>query len=557
MEPRQKKLLIRSAILVALLVVALLARAPVMNLVRGWRYDANITKAEEAYADHDLVGANQYAGAAMRLKPTDLDALRTLMELGVRIRSPDLSTIAVARFQHEEATLDDQIEVLELALVLGDLAFVNQLYDEIPREQRGDPRLQFCYADILDRTGKRLDAVELVNTLLDTPVGNEARYRLTRLLASLENNPVAYQRVRDLVVHLIETDASQALAAFRNLRLLPASERKLPGVGDLQGWVRGQPNTVATDHMLAAEVSLREADGALRGEIVEAIMKEFRDDNPLALARWLMTVGESKRIMELPRELLREEESFYTAYLQVLIDEGRIEETKEWIADPHLKLDPILIDAVRAGIAHAQGDEPMRVVNWQKAFKRAEFKGTYGSFFIMLRIAQRFRDPEMVRKISTSIAELPPRSLPATHQLDFLRHEFGDEVEYLQAFYQRLEASRPKDPLARHHLALIHIVMKQDLEKSVSVLKEIVEAHADLQTFRCALALGYHAAGRGEEALQLLNARKVDWNQGTSTFERAAYAFIQEHAGEARIASALRATLRWQELPGYLRNYLR
>lgn len=49
MEHRQKKLLIRIAVLAGVVLMAFLLKNPVLGVVWGWRYEANLKKAEAAY----------------------------------------------------------------------------------------------------------------------------------------------------------------------------------------------------------------------------------------------------------------------------------------------------------------------------------------------------------------------------------------------------------------------------------------------------------------------------------------------------------------------------
>ena len=118
--------------------------------------------------------------------------------------------------------------------------------------------------------------------------------RLTRLLPSLEDNPLAYQQVRTLVGELVRDDAPEALAAFRNLSLLPSGERSLSGVNDVRDWVRRQEGAQPADVLLAVEIELEGLSEKERGVVVSELVTEFQAEHPRELARWLLRVGEGK-----------------------------------------------------------------------------------------------------------------------------------------------------------------------------------------------------------------------------------------------------------------------
>ena len=254
--------------------------------------------------------------------------------------------------------------------------------------------------------------------------------------------------------------------------------------------------------------------------------------------------------------MLQSDEAFYTAYLQSLVDEGKLDEAKAWLAKPHPKIGATLVRSLLAGIAFAEGDQRSRVTHWQEAMKAANFSGKYSSFRTMLGIAERFDDEEMVDHICRRIVNIPPRALPDTRQLEFLRHHLGNDQEVIVDFYQRLVASRPDDPLARYNQALLQLVNDRATAGTARTLEELAHSFGDVLAFRCALALAYLDQGKGEEALRLLRSSEVDWNAGASDFERAAYASVERRVGEPRTADRLQGSVRWERMPPYLKTYL-
>ena len=97
------------------------------------------------------------------------------MDLSVRIGAPELPAIALARFQHREATLQDRVAVIEVGLKAGGPTFFSQLYTALDDAERANQEVQFCYADFLEQSGRKLDAVELVNGLLASERSSEAK----------------------------------------------------------------------------------------------------------------------------------------------------------------------------------------------------------------------------------------------------------------------------------------------------------------------------------------------------------------------------------------------
>jgi hypothetical protein len=285
------------------------------------------------------------------------------------------------------------------------------------------------------------------------------------------------------------------------------------------------------------------------------VIDKYRNDEPQALARWLLQCGEAGQILKLPANELRGDETLYLAYLQALIDQESYEEAKEWLATPHPKLDGALIDALLAGIAFKVGDGTGRVARLENALKRAEFMHSYGLFSAILQVARRLGDREAVRTTCGRVAKLPPRYLPATRELVFLDLEFGADPAFLEDFHQRMEASRPDDPLARCNLALIRVMRGTDSGKSIATLEGLAHDHPGNLTFQCALALAYLVQNRGEDALALLRAQEVNWNAAAGAFDKAAFAHVLAAQGEQRTADDLRRTINWDQVPEYQRRF--
>lgn len=539
----------------ALLVMAAggvwLARTPITKAVKGWRADALLTRSEKASEEGNTAKAVQWAMASWQLQTGEITYLRRLYEHAVDLGLRDVPSITLLLYLHPEAAPEDQIGILEAILKQGDLTFFNQLLQSLSVERRTQPEVRLLIARSLGRQGQVLEAIEQARTLaaLDK-IGPEADLLLTELLPRLEQNPLATAEVAALIKRLVNTGTPEvALAAWSNLRLLPADQRDLGADFDPVAWIKTQPEATPTARILAYQMAIGRLPSPERGAALDAIQQELISQPEIlpSLAQWLMESGETERLLSMEEGLFLHDQILYSARLQALIETGRLGVAETWLEQAPVSVPVGVVGSLRAVIAQMTGRRSEAVSLWQRELDRAQALQQYVDCMAIYNIAGRFGEAKVLQQVVDIITRLPSDRLPASQFLEFLEPHFVENPQAWLDFWIGLSRNRPGDDFLAEQIAFLSLLLApaDRMAATPELTGALVERHPGVLRFRSTHALHLIASDRCDEAVTVLKQAKVDWNK-CDHGDRAIFILALWRAGIQGETASLERSLDWQ-----------
>jgi tetratricopeptide (TPR) repeat protein len=544
-----------------LAVVLWLFRDPVADFVRPARVEVMLRLSERAMNSGDTLGAHRLARQAWQLQPNDFGALRRLMGHARKLGLGDLGEITLLTFHHPEADIATQQEILRWLLDRGDTSTFAEMHQNMGEQRRSHPEIRLLNAEMLDRQGRTLEAIEAARAAAEVPeTAARASLLLTSLLPRLENNPPAWQQARERAVVLIQgDDPDLALRAFRNLRLLPPAYRD-PGPGiDLPARVASLPGGTVEDRLTVRQLEASRLPSAEQSAAVDAIIKEFAAEPEAApaLSRWLLEIKQPQRLLELAEDSMRASLSLYSARLQALLEAGRLSEAEAWLADPHPAMSPILLQSLQAGLASKAGRRAEATALWGRAVEQARSFERFEDCATVLTVADRFGETEVAGLALDIILRLPSTQLPPSQGLAFLELRFGDRPELLRRFWEDLARFRGGDPVATEQVALLQLSAPDvpPEEGTSARTSALVQSHPRILRFRTTHALWLMREGKDAEAAAVLRDAPVNWNEA-SDWDRAVFSLALGRSGSARDAAVLDQGVRPERITPLRRGIL-
>lgn len=528
-----------------------LARTPITKAVKGWRADSLLTRSEKANEEGNAAKAVQWATASWQLQTGEIDYLRRLYGHAVALGLRELPSITLLLYLHPEATIEDQIGILEAILKEGDLAFFNQLLQSMSVERRGEPSVRLLIARSHGRQGQVLEAIEQARILatLDE-IGPEADLLLTELLPRLEQNPLAIAEVSALIKRLVKNGAPEvALAAWGNLRLLPAGHRDLGPDFDPVAWIKTQPGATPSARILAYQMAIGRIPANERGAALDAIQKELISQPEVmpALAQWFLESGETERLLAMDEALFVNDQVLYSARLQALIETGRLGVAETWLEQAPVSVPVGVIGSLRAVIAQMTGRKSEAISLWQRELDRAQALQQYVDCMAIYNIASRFGEAKVLQQVVDIITRLPSDRLPASQYLEFLEPHYVDKPQAWLDFWMGLSRNRPGDDFVAEQMAFLSLLLApaDQIAATPELTGALVERHPGVLRFRSTHALHLIASDRCDEAVTVLKQAKVDWNK-CDHGDRAIFILALWRAGVQGETASLERSLDWR-----------
>lgn len=522
--------------------------------LKAWRFDKSVAEAEVALVQEDYNEVARMTGAAWRLSTGSLQELRVLFQLATDCGSPDSSSIGDELFSHSQAGFEDRLAVIKFVSRSQNTLYLEGLLGRLTEEERQQSGVVAIRVKKLLREGNRLESLVLMERLAgEVDESPELKLLKCQLLVGERGNPLAWQDCRKGVHELMITEGAQSLPAFRVLNGLPELELAKVKEPNLTLWLQEQSEAQVADYLLAANWELLQ-DPVKEEEVVTRIIGLGQED-PNAVARWLVSQGQSERILAEEDDLSSSETfPFYLAKLQVYLNAEQWEQASELLAKPHQAMVGSLLYSFRAGIAYLQGDEVARITNLQEALRRAKSSERYGEFLAIFKMGARLGDNDSQRKACEELVLLPSRLLPGGQELSFLEQQFGGEPEFLANLYQKLEAAKPDDALICYRKALLSFVTGVEEENALHAMNQLLKEYPQASSIQSAVAL-MMAANSPTEAMTWLREQVDGEPSYRGAFENAVYACLLRANGNVQRAKQLESTVAWDSIPLYVVTY--
>ncbi len=147
------------------------------------------------------------------------------------------------------------------------------------------------------------------------------------------------------------------------------------------------------------------------------------------------------------------------------------------------------------------------------------------------------------------IISLPSNRLPASENLGYLEPYFAARADEWLKFWRELFRNRPGDGVAAEQVAFLELLHPEEADGSIFLerTEQLLVRFPTAPRFRATRALWLINEGKNTEALELLRAADINWNE-TDPVAGAVYAIPLRRGGATSEALALEAGLRWERV---------
>lgn len=548
-----RRFLILAVLLLAVLAGLWFARRPIIDGVKDWRVNSLLSKAESAQGEGKDREAMQSATAAWQLGAKKIGTLRRLMTFGRQAGFPELPAVTLLVFFHDEHTATDREDILKWSLDRGDPAFFDQLYPNLDEAARAAPSIKFLHSRKLAMQGRLLEAVEEARALEDSgAMPTEVSLLLSEILPRLPGNPVAARQAKERILALMESaDETVALRAWRLLSILPPELRDPGPTFDPVAWVSARGGATAADRVAARRFEVDRLPEAERAAAITEKAKEVLADAEAVpfLIRWLLETNHGDLLLEFPETAFLGDVGGFSARLQVLLEEDRLDEAKAWLARAPKGFPEAVAGSLEAVFLQREGRASESLSAWRRALDRAANLQVYGDLLSILRVAERFRDERAAEDAVEAIVALPPNRLPASEALEFLEPRFAARPQAWLEFWRGVLRFRPADPVAGEQVSFLELGESGpvDAQAAMDRTAKALRRFPATPRFRATHALWLLREKRDAEALALLRESDLNWNEAEPVV-RTAYALALFRSGARADAQTLVSGIPWDRV---------
>jgi tetratricopeptide (TPR) repeat protein len=528
-------------------------RSPIVAAVKEWRASSLVSKAEKAAEDGRARESVQVAMAAWQLGPKKLTTLRRLMIHGRAVGMPELASISLVIFFHDEHEPSDRSDILKWTLDRGEVTLFDQLYPNLDESSRQDPAIRLLYARKLGLQGRTLEAIEEARALeSDEALGAQVSLLLGNLLPRLPGNPVALKQAAERFHRLLNHEDDEiAMSAWRSLRQLPENVRDPGPEFDPVAWVSAREGANAGDRVYARRFVMERLPKEAQDAELRKIASEFLGDAEAIgwVVRWYLEEGHGELLLELPESAFVGESGIFSARLQVLLETGKLDEAAKWLEKAPEGFPEGVAGSLRAVFASRAGRSSEALSAWRRVIGHASSLQLYGDCVSILRIAEKFGEQRAGVEIVDVIISLPSNRLPASENLGYLEPYFAARADEWLKFWRELFRNRPGDGVAAEQVAFLELLHPEEADGSIFLerTEQLLVRFPTAPRFRATRALWLINEGKNTEALELLRAADINWNE-TDPVAGAVYAIALRRSGATSEALALEAGLRWERV---------
>jgi len=543
--------------LFALMVLGLLGLAalPTYRLLKGWRADQLMNRAEKSVERGALVEAYQSARSAFNLNPKNIRALRMLADMYEGSGAAETLAYRRALAEQGEASGKDRAAYLRAAIRAGRLDLADDFLRQIGIAGRSDPNVAAIAADLLRLRGEPEKARQLeAESAARAKAGQEGQATLLRARGLLDSpDPAMRAKAREELFRLAQSRGTDSRDA---LRMIAASaDRTEADTQELVRLLETDPQAPAADRFLAKALLL-ELRPDWRGAVLEEMKKLYAggtEEERVALAEFLLRFGDPGGVLELP--VIRRGRPFLLR-LDALAQLRRWSAIREELgkaANEKDPLDPFFIEVFQARVAQEMRESAMADVRWKQAMAKAA--GNPQKMEFLANFAEKSGNLAMAAEAYRSMVKFPATAVPG--YLGQIRvAEKRADMRQLRDVLTELTRQLPQDPAPKNDLAYLNLLFNEKVDDSLQVARELVAAAPDRAAYRTTLALGYLRKNRPQEALAAYDQSNVNWSTALPGWGAVRAAVLAANGQEAE-ARRLAASLNWDRLKPQERDLVR
>jgi len=548
-EARSARLKGRLALGLFLLVILTflgLAALPTYRVLKRWRADQLMGRADKAVERGALVEAYQSARSAYGLDPNNLRALRMLADMYEG--SGAAETLAYRRALAEQggASPQDRAAYLRTAIRAGRLDLADEFLKKIGIAGRSDPEVAAIAADLLRLRGQPEEARRLeAESAAAAQSGQEGKASLLKARGMLDSpDPATRASARADLFQLGKSGEPEARDALR--LIAGSSDRNEAETQELVRLLEADPRASAADRLLAKSLLL-EIRPDWRGAVLEEMKKLYAggtEEERLALAEFLLRYGDPEGVLDLP--VTRKGRPFLLR-LDALARLGRWNTIREELVLASAQkdaLDPFFIEVFQARVAQEMREISMADVRWKGALAKAA--GHPQKMEFLANFAEKSGNLAIATEAYRSMVKFPATAVPGYLGLIRVAEKRAD-TRQLRDIMAELSRQLPQDPAPKNDLAYLNLLFNEKVDDSLQVAQELVANLPDRAAYRTTLALAYLRKKQPTEALAAYDQAEINWSTALPGWKAVRAAVLAANGRDAE-ARSLALSINWDRL---------
>ena len=525
---------------VFLLLIALgIAAKPAYDHFKKKRSTSMAAQAEELMAKEQWEPAFQKLQAALQMDPMDMRANRAMAKLLTMSRKEEAFRFWNIVFNHGAATVEDRVEVIQLALALRRMDVAERFLTEALKDNpppREIVRAAAFFSDIRNDTAASIKFSRAALAIVpnDPPV----QYILARHLFRTGQTEDA-EEAKTLLWAILKEHPNDSMNVIQMLAAAPTLHRK--ELEDLLAVIEKQANATNNLNLVKIDVLARlspEKKDELLAETIAAANQS--PQQLLATARYLNQKKEYGATIKLvKREDALASRDLFLVYADALAAVGYWLELQEIFENDKLPIDAVLTELYRARIATELKDVRRAARHWDQVHWKA---GTNPEALTYVgEYAERIGEFQQAARAFRELTKDPRHARTAFAALIRLAERQGDTPE-LKNLIEAMAALYPNDSAPQNDLAYLNLLLKQDITGASAIAEELVKAEPGMLAYRTTLALSYLRRNQVDAAKKTYDGVTFEWGKALPGWQ-AVYIAVMGAAGETEVVKKLIPTI--------------
>lgn len=285
-----------------------------------------------------------------------------------------------------------------------------------------------------------------------------------------------------------------------------------------------------------------------REEWVEYALARVLPMAPGLTARWLQDQGRSDQVIHAlspGRPDLPVPEAL--ALIEAHLEEDQPMEAGEVLAESGSGFTEGTRNYYQSRIFSALGDNEKAFGYWRQAHNAAlgikAFPLLQNLGFLALELGQPVNALQCLYTAFSSGVSFDEAQMAELMDLTLRHGTLPQTIRVAEALLHQY----PGNPVHRNNLAYFKFLAQQDVEESVSAMRQLVREYPDIIQYRLTLALGLLVIGRNNEAKRLLDSTAFDWEQA-GTRGQMIYAAVLARNDQRIVAEGLIQSIDFSQL---------
>ncbi|MDX2108662.1 MAG: hypothetical protein SFY80_00310 [Verrucomicrobiota bacterium] len=456
------------------------------------------------------------AQAAYALQPGDLEIIRTVARL-LEMQNPEAAVdFWIQAGVHSNQDPEDRVALLrcynrmkqyrESAALIKDL-------DASGFRSAGYLTAKAQYLAGNHRYEEALACVESILQLDDASPDAPFIYYRTVLLVGDE---AARSKAEALLWKIAREDRARAPEAIRNL--LNSGASVIGRIAELETLAETQLKDTRNERLLLWHLQLHLRTKP-QEEVVPLILREFNIndvEDKLALLRVLFDEGlYSELVSQVTETEALKRKDYCLLYFDSLMELNRMNELGTLLERDRLPLEEYLRVYYLARVARQLGNYRQANLLWEQALGYA--RNDPEQLWFLVQAAGKLGLTGQARTALERLSALPTTKRIAYQLLISSAYAQGSSSELLESLL-KLREEYPQDPAVLNDLIYVKLLRNDALSERLPEAEQLCVANPLMLSHRITYALALLRNGLPAEAMQVIDATKIDWSLAQERF---------------------------------------